>query len=370
MNVLTVNVGSSTLKLSFFGGGDDLVARYELPAPRGKVSDEAIEHALKGHGPVDAVGHRIVHGGNDFSGPIVVDRQVRERLDALVDLAPLHLPKSLAGLDALSRLLPEVAQVACFDTAFHSRMPAAASTYALPFEWRQRWALRRYGFHGLSHSYLWARSAELCGSDPESLRIVSCHLGSGASLAAVLGGRSVDTTMGFTPLEGLVMGTRSGSVDPGLVLWLEEHVGLPPGEVASNLEHRSGLMGLAGSGDFQTVLEAEHNGEHRARLAIEVYLHRLRAEIAAMTAAMGGLDALVFAGGVGEHAASIRSRAAQGLDFLGIRIDEQVNGSARPDVEITAAGGDVRIFIIETREDLQILREVRRVLAGEVPVPP
>ena len=367
MPVLTVNVGSSSLKLSIFGKGEDLVGGVDLPAPGGRIDDDPIERALGDHEPVQAVGHRIVHGGREFSEPVLVDGGVRQRLEALVDLAPLHLPKSLAGLDALTRLLPEVPQVACFDTAFHSDMPAEASTYALPLEWRQRWALRRYGFHGLSHCYASTRAAELCGTDPQSLRIVSCHLGSGASLAAVDGGRSVDTTMGFTPLEGLVMATRSGSVDPGLVLWLEQHVGIPASELASALEHRSGMMGLAGKGDFEAVLEAAGRDDRRACLAIEVYLHRLRAEIAAMAASMGGIDALVFTGGVGENAASIRVGAAQRLGFLGIRIDERVNESVRPDAEITAAGGDARVFVVESREDLQILRGVRSVLTGQVP---
>lgn len=184
--------------------------------------------------------------------------------------------------------------MACFDTAFHATLPAAASTYALPAEWRRRWPLRRFGFHGLSHAWASRRAAELTGQPIESLRVVTCHLGASASLAAVRFGVSVDTTMGFTPLEGLVMATRAGSVDPGLVLWLEEHVGMPPAELASTLEHRSGLLGLAGNADMRAVLEAEGRGDEAASLAIGVYLHRLRAEIAAMTAAMGGLDTLVF----------------------------------------------------------------------------
>ena len=364
MRVLTVNVGSSSLKLSMFGDDEELLGRDDLSAPGGHIEDEALADAVGRHRPIDAVGHRIVHGGREFTNPVLVDEGLRRRLEALVDLAPLHLPKSLAGLDALSHLLPGTPQVACFDTAFHARMPRSASTYALPAEWRRRWDLRRYGFHGLSHSYVSARTEELAGAIPRTLRIVTCHLGAGASLAAVHRGESVDTTMGFTPLEGLVMATRSGSVDPGLLLWLEEHVGLPPAELASTLEHRSGLLALSGTEDMAAVLEAEAGGNADASLAVEVYLHRLRAEIAAMAVAMDGLDALAFTGGVGERAFSIRARAARGLSFLGIELDDQANAVARPDAEVSAAGARVRTFVIETREDLQILRDVGRVLTS------
>jgi acetate kinase len=364
VQVLVVNVGSSSLKLSVFGDGERLLGRNELPVAGGHIDDGELADAVRRREPIDAVGHRIVHGGSEFTDPVVVDDRVRSRLEALVDLAPLHLPKSLAGLDALRRLLPEAPQVACFDTAFHARMPLAASTYALPAEWRRRWNLRRYGFHGLSHSYVSTRTEELAGASPHTMRIVTCHLGAGASLAAVRRGVSIDTTMGFTPLEGLVMATRSGSVDPGLVLWLEEHVGLPPAELASTLEHRSGLLALSGSPDMAAVLRAEAAGNADASLAIEVYLHRLRAEIAAMAAAMGGLDALAFTGGVGEHASSIRARAAQGLTFLGIEVDADANDLAQPDTEVSASGARVRTFVIEAREDLQILRDIGRVLAS------
>lgn len=363
MRILVVNVGSSSLKLSVLDG-DDRLAAEELPAAGGRVDEGALAEAVHRHGPLGAVGHRIVHGGAEFTRAVLVDEQVRRRLQALVDLAPLHLPSSLAGLDVVSRLLPGVPAVACFDTAFHATVPAAAATYALPAEWRRRWTLRRFGFHGLSHAYAADRAAELTGRAVGELRVVTCHLGSGASLAAVRGGVSVDTTMGFTPLEGLVMATRSGTVDPGLVLWLEQHVGLPPAELASTLEHRSGLLGLAGTGDMRQVLEAEGRGEEDATLAVAVYLHRLRAAVAAMAAAMGGLDVLAFTGGVGERAASVRARAADGLGFLGIGLDHDANAAARPDADIGAGGSAVRVFVIEAREDLQIARELRNVLGG------
>jgi len=302
-----------------------------------------------------------VHGGTEFVDPVVIDDAVLRRLEALADLAPLHQPKSLRGIELARKALPDVPAVACFDTAFHAGIPAAASTYALPREWRKRWALRRFGFHGLSHAYASRRAAELAG--PGARRIVTCHLGAGASLAAVRDGVSVDTTMGFTPLDGLVMATRSGSVDPGLILWLEEHMGMPPSELASTLEHRSGLLGLSGMSDMKAILEAEASGDEDARLAVEVYLHRLRGLIAAMAAALGGLDMLVFTGGVGERSAAIRARAVDGLGFLGVAVDAQRNDAARPDAEI--GSGSVRTFVIAAREDLEIARGVRSALAFE-----
>ena len=359
--ILVVNAGSSSLKLRVLDARDALVATADLPAPRGSTDALAVADAIRGLGAVDAVGHRIVHGGTQFARPVLLDAEVELKLRALTDLAPLHQPKSLAAVEAVRAVLPDVPTVACFDTAFHATMPAAATTYALPPEWRKRWDLRRYGFHGLSHAYATRRIAELLGH-PVALRLVTCHLGAGASLAAVLDGRSVDTTMGFTPLEGLVMATRSGSVDPGLVLWLAEHAGTPPAELASTLEHRSGLLGLAGTGDMRTIIESVAAGDPVARLALDVYLHRLRAGIAAMAAALGGIDALVFTGGVGERAPAVRSMAADGLGFLGVALDPERNEAGPDDREIGAPGAPVRAFVLVAREDLQIAHEVREVL--------
>ena len=368
--ILVVNAGSSSLKLRVLDAADALVASADLPAPHG-VTDagpraDAMTDAIRGLGPVDAVGHRVVHGGTAFSAPVRVDAAVVARLEALTDLAPLHQPKSLAALAAVSAVLPDVPSVACFDTAFHATIPAAAHTYALPAQWRSRWDLRRYGFHGLSHAYASARAAELLGQPVEGLRVVTCHLGAGASLAAVAGGRSVDTTMGFTPLEGLVMATRSGTVDPGLVLWLTEHAHMPPSELAATLEHRSGLLGLAGSDDMRVIVERAAAGDADATLALDVYVHRLRGSIAAMTASLGGLDALVFTGGVGEHSAVVRAMTADGLAFLGIALDgarNQAGDGGGSDREIGAGGTPVRVLVITAREDLQIACEVRAVLA-------
>ena len=360
--ILVVNAGSSSLKLRVLDDADGVVASIDLPAPRGTTDAGAIETALGNLGQIRAVGHRIVHGGTRYSGPVRLDATVEANLRALNDLAPLHQPKSMAALAAVQAVLPDVPAVACFDTAFHASMPAAATTYAIPPEWRKRWALRKYGFHGLSHAYASRRAAEIVGRPVRDLRIVTCHLGAGASLAAVRDGRSIDTTMGFTPLDGLVMATRSGSIDPGLVLWLADHAGMPTEELAATLEHRSGLLGLAGTADMRAILAAEAAGDEEAMLALGVYLHRLRASIAAMVAALRGLDVLVFTGGVGEHALSIRERVAVDLAYLGVVVDPAANAAAESDADIGAPEARVRTLVVTAREDLEIAREVRATL--------
>jgi acetate kinase len=362
MRILVTNAGSSSLKLSVLDA-EQLIAAKTLPLSGEHVATDGIDEFVHAVGGIESVGHRIVHGGTDFTGPVRIDEQVRRRLEELTDLAPLHQPKSLAALDAVTAILPDVPAVACFDTAFHAHIPPPAATYALPAEWRSRWPLRRFGFHGLSHAYAAGRVAELARRSVDSLKIVSCHLGAGASVAAVDRGVSVDTTMGFTPLEGLVMATRSGSVDPGLLLWLEEHSGMPSAELADTLEHRSGLLGLAGTPDLRAVLDAESQGDPDAVLAVGVYVHRLRASIAAMAAAMEGLEILLFTGGVGEHSPEVRQRAADGLGFLGVGVDPLLNAAPASDREISLNGPHVRTFVVEAREDLQIARELRSLLA-------
>jgi acetate kinase len=315
---------------------------------------------------VAAVGHRVVHGGSRFTAATVIDDAVCAQIADLTDLAPLHQPRALYGIRAAQAALPGVPAVACFDTAFHAGLPPAAAAYALPGAWNQRFGLRRYGFHGLSHQYASRRCAQLLSADAERLRVVTCHLGAGASLAAVRAGTSVDTTMGFTPLEGLVMATRSGSVDPGLLIWLLRHGGLGLDEVSDGLEHAAGLAGLAGlpdgSGDMRQVRAAAEAGSPAARLAIGVHAHRLRREIAAMAAAMNGLDALVFTGGIGEHQPQVRAEAADRLAFLGVDIDPARNQTAVPDADISTPSAAVRTLVITAREDLEITRQARGVL--------
>ncbi len=321
-----------------------------------------------------------MHGGERLREPVRLDGDVRAALAEAAELAPLHDPPALAAIDALARLRPELPAVACLDTAFHATLPAAASTYALPAAWRERWPLRRFGFHGLSHAWAARRVPELLAerADAGPPRIVSCHLGAGASLAAIADGRSVDTTMGFTPLEGLAMATRSGSVDPGLVLWLQRRGGLTAAEVEHGLEREGGLLGLSRrSADMRAVIEGADAGDEHCRLALDVYLHRLRAGIAAMAAALGGVDALAFTGGVGEASPRIRADAVGGLGFLGLAIDPAANASARGDGAgagsqpqprraadkiVSPAGARPVVLVVESREELQIAREVRALL--------
>jgi acetate kinase len=363
VRVLVVNAGSSSVKLSLLGPDDELLADREIPSPRSELDASGLNAALRGGlGEADAVAHRIVHGGERFHAAVLIDDGIERELRALTELAPLHQPKSLAALDAVSALLPDLPAVACFDTAFHATLPAAAATYALPAAWRERWGLRRYGFHGLSHASVARRIEALHPRPRAALRIVSCHLGAGASLCAIRDGASVDTTMGFTPLEGLVMATRSGSVDPGLLLWLLDtgDVGAP--EMAEALEHDSGLRGLAGSGDMREVLARAQGGDQRAEQALEVYLHRLRAGIAAMTAALEGLDVLVFTGGVGERAAAVRAGAATRLAYLGVAIDAERNRCAQGDADIGTSAASVRTFVLSAREDLEMALQARALL--------
>jgi acetate kinase len=365
MRVLVVNAGSSSVKLSLIDDRDETVAERELAAPEAQVDRGELDAALRdGLSDADVVGHRIVHGGERFRDAVLLDDSVLAALAELTMLAPIHQPKSLAAVRAVSEALPDVPAVGCFDTAFHATLPAAASTYALPAAWRERWGVRRYGFHGLSHAWVAKRAPAALSMDPLGARIVSCHLGAGASLCAIERGRSVDTTMGFTPLEGLVMATRSGSVDPGLLLWLLERDALDVDGLAAALEHESGLLGLAGTADMHEIVQRTAAGDVAARLALHVYLHRLRAAIAAMASALGGLDVLAFTGGVGEHAAAVRAGAAEGLAFLGVGLDLEANAAVRGDAEISAAGAAVRTLVLRAREDLEIVWQVRELLAG------
>ncbi len=362
MRVLTVNAGSSSLKLRLLGTDDQVLASADLPAAAGSFDPAAVTEILSGWPPADAAGHRVVHGGTEFTGPVRITAAVEDRLRQLTDLAPLHQPKSLAGLDAVSAALPGLPAVACFDTAFHTTIPAEAATYAIPERWREEYGIRRYGFHGRSPGYAAARAAELPGKPLTGTRIVSCHLGAGASLCAVVDGRSADTTMGFTPLEGLVMATRSGTIDPGIVLWLAERQHLTTAEIATALEQRSGLLALAGTGDMREVEHLADKGDPRAELALRTYLHRLTAGIASMAAAAGGLDLLAFTGGVGEHSPLIRAEATRRLAWLGVAIDDDANSAVAGDAVITGAGARIPAVVVTAREDLQIARETRRAL--------
>jgi acetate kinase len=348
--VLAVNAGSTSLKLS-------------LVQPDGTANDLAggLDEALAGPVP-DVVAHRVVHGG-DRRRACVVDDAVLEELRSLTDLAPLHQPPALRALALARRALPDVPHVACFDTAFHRTMPAAASTYALPRRLRER--VHAYGFHGLSHA--WA-SRQAARTVPDGSRVLVAHLGGGASLCAVREGRSVDTTMGFTPLDGLVMATRSGRVDPGALLWLARHTGE---DLEHVLERESGLLGLCGTADMREVLRRVAAADDDARLALDVYLHRFGALAAAMTAALGGLDVVVLTGGVGEHSGQVHDLLLQRLAWLGVRAEPDAERPQLPEHpaelvavrELTAAGSSARVLVVHAREDLQMADEARACLS-------
>jgi acetate kinase len=362
--VLVVNAGSSSLKLRVLDQENEVTASLDIDAWDGRPDQADLSLFLRGQSDLDMAGHRVGHGGSRFTRATVIDQPVITAIADLTDLAPLYQPRAICGIEAVQAVCPGLPNVACFDTAFHAGLPAAAARYALPGKWAEGFGLRRYGFHGLSHQYASSRCAQMLGGP--GLRVVTCHLGAGASLAAVRAGVSVDTTMGFTPLEGLVMATGSGSVDPGLLMWLMRRGGLSPDEVSDGLEHAAGLAGLAGlpdgSGDMRDVRAAADAGSARARLAIDVHSHRLRREIAAMAAAMNGLDALVFTGGIGEHQPQVRAEAAAGLGFLGVAIDETRNDAATGDADISAPSAAVRTLVITAREDIEIARQARAAL--------
>jgi len=363
-SVLVLNAGSSSLKWLVLDARTESVLEQDTATWEGTEGgrhEAEMVSALAQLPPVEAIGHRVVHGGGRFRDAVLIDDPVRAGIAQLAELAPLHNPAALAGINAARQRLPDLPQVACFDTAFHSTIPEHAATYPLPHEWTERWGLRRYGFHGLSVQYAVGRVGELLARPPR--RIVVCHLGAGCSVSAALDGQSIDTSMGFTPLEGLMMARRSGSVDPGLLVYLLEHGGLSVSDLDRGLNEQAGVVGVSGvSADMREVLAAADAGNQRASLAVAMFVYRVVATVGAMTAALGGLDALVFTGGVGEHSAVIRARVTAALEHLGARLDVEQNAAAEPDADVAAKGSSVRIMVITAREDLVILRDVKRVL--------
>lgn len=396
-SILLLNAGSSSLKGLLMDANGRVVARgtadwagvatrYQYVGP--DLQDHATEEvpwqghaaavrrmtqdlmhaqpiALPERHALAAVGHRIVHGG-EFTSSVRITPAVRSRIAALAELAPLHNPPSLEALAAAEEEFPGVPHVAVFDTAFHSTLPAFARTYPLPARWTNEWGIRRFGFHGLSHAYCARRAAEMLGGPTDKLRLVICHLGHGCSASAVVGGRCVDTTMGFTPLDGLMMATRSGSIDPSIVLHVQQRRGLTPDEIETALNRESGLLGVSEiSGDMRLVLAAAAEGRASAKLALGIYTHKVRQAIGALSVTMGGIDALVFTAGVGEHAPHVRASVCSGLECLGIVIDETANSSCLPDSDIGSVRSRARILVIATREDITMFQEVITVLYGE-----
>jgi acetate kinase len=315
---------------------------------------------------IDVVGHRIVHGGPQFEQPVLVTREVKAAIAGTAAFAPLHTEAALEGLEVIEALLGPVPQIAVFDTGYHQNMPIAAAVYPGPYEWLER-GIRRYGFHGINHQYCAGRAARLLGRDVKSLKVVTCHLGNGCSLAATDGGRSIDTTMGFTPLDGLMMGTRSGSVDPGVLTYLMRHDHLQGQDIDNVLNKNSGLLGVSGlSSDMREILVAINQGHPRARLAFDVYVHRLRSGIGAMVAVLGGIDALVFTAGAGENSPELRAAACEPLGFLGLKLDRKANAQPSLDQDIATGESQVRVLVIRAQEDWAIAREcwkLARVLA-------
>ncbi len=362
MRVLVVNAGSSSLKLAVLDA-EQRVAGTTLERWQGAGHLEPVRRFVESVDGLEAVGHRVVHGGPSYTGPTLVDAELLGYLDSITELAPLHNPRCVAGIREVRRLLPGLPTVATFDTAFHTTMPDAARTYALPREWNRRWALRRYGFHGLSHAYAVRRAAQVVARPLSDLRVVSCHLGAGASLAAVRAGVSVDTTMGFTPLAGLVMRTRSGSVDPGLLMWLLRTGRVSLDELDDVLEHRSGLQGLSGtSGDMRDVLERRAAGDPAAALAYDVFIHRLCREIGAMAAGAEGIDLLVMTGGIGEHSPQVRASVTDRLAYLGVVVDPDLNQRPCADHDISRRDARTRTVVVGAAEDVEIARQVNDLL--------
>jgi acetate kinase len=358
VRILTVNAGSSSLKLRVLDDADAVVASRDSAPDQ---LEQTVPALLDEAGSVEAVGHRVVHGGPHHVEPTRVDDALLADLTELVPLAPLHQPTALRGITEVRRLRPDLVSVACFDTAFHAGLPEPARTYAVPAEWRERFALRRYGFHGLSYAWSTRQAATLLGRD--DARLVVAHLGSGASLAAVRAGRGVDTTMGFTPMEGVVMATRSGTVDPGLLLHLIRTGGLSADDVDDGLDRHGGLLALAGTKDMREVLDQAAGGFADATLARDVWVLSLVKAVGAMTASLGGLDALVFTGGIGERSAEVRRLAVDRLGHLGLGLDQAANEAGGDAVDISADGAVARTLVVAAREDAEIARGVRTVLA-------
>jgi acetate kinase len=400
VSILLLNAGSSSLKAALMDpateselvngladwAGD--VTHYKFAGPDGakrsadvtwKGHAEAVRRFISDLTPeqraaLTAVGHRIVHGGS-FTTSVRITPEIRSRITELVELAPLHNPPSLEALAAAQEELPDLPHVAVFDTTFHVTLPPEAYTYPVPWKWTCDWGIRRYGFHGLSHAYCAGRATELLsappfvppsqggkqrGGDP---KLVICHLGHGCSACAVRAGRSIDTSMGFTPLEGLMMGTRSGSIDPSIVCYVEQQHGLTATQVESALNRESGLLGVSSvSADMREVLKAAKDENEQARLALAIYGHRVRQAIGALAVTLGGIDALVFTAGVGENAAEVRASICAGLECLGLELDPQANNACRPDADIATKNSRARILVIATREDLTMLHEVVRTL--------
>lgn len=397
MKILVLNCGSSSVKYQLIdmekelalavglveriGMSGSVLTHKPFDRPQTKISGEILDHTQAidfviaillspNHGviadksEIKAVGHRVVHGGERFTGSVLIDDEVMGGLKDLISLAPLHNPHNIRGINAAATSLPNVPQVGVFDTAFHYRMPPHAYIYGLPYLLYKKYGIRRYGFHGTSHYYVSCKAAELLGKPIEELKMITCHLGNGASMAAVDRGISVDTTMGFTPLEGLVMGTRCGDIDPAIILHVMAQEELTLHEANTLMNKHSGLSGISGlSSDMREILKAIGEGHANAKLALEVYCYRIKKYIGAYMAALGGLDAVVFTGGVGENAAEVRRRCVSGMESMGFVLDEAKNQApGKGPAIVSTADSRVNVMVIPTNEELVIAKETRRIV--------
>lgn len=400
MKILVINAGSSSIKYQLFdmekekalakgnvariGMSGAVLTHKPFDRPETKISAEILDHiiaieyvvsillspnhgVIKDKSEINAIGHRFVHGGEYFEDSVLITDEVMVQLRKCIDLAPLHNPHNLRGINACSKIMKGVPQAAVFDTAMHLKMPPKAYMYGLPYKLYKKYSIRRYGFHGTSHYYVSCRAADILGKPREQLRIITAHLGNGASIAAIDKGISVDTSMGFTPLEGLVMGTRCGDVDPAIILHVMAREELTLHEANTLLNKHSGLLGISGiSSDMKDLMEEAEAGSKKAALAVDVYCYRLMKYIAAYTGVMGGCDALVFTGGIGENAPSIRAQSLANLEIMGYKIDEDKNNSAvRIEAEISADDSPTKCFVVPTNEELVIARDTYRIVNGE-----
>ena len=398
MIILCINSGSSSIKYQLFNmDGEICLAKGlldKLNMEKSSLSHEAIGKAkyeietdsldyesaielaidalldpnhgvIKSTDEISAVGHRVVHGAEKFSASTVITEDVEETIRECFPLAPLHNPPNFMGISACKRILPNIPHVAVFDTAFHQTMPEHAYLYAIPYDLYMEHSIRRYGFHGTSHRYVANRAGQLLGKSLEALKIITCHLGNGCSITAVNKGESVDTSMGLTPLEGLVMGTRSGDIDPALVFFLMDRLGIDFQQVDNLLNKESGLLGISGkSRDVRDLLEASENGDERSKLALTIFGYRVRKYIGAYAAAMGGLDAVIFTAGIGENAVQIREEICTDLEFMGIEIDSDKNRSEETEKFINTENSKVKILVIPTNEELLIARDTLEIVSG------
>jgi acetate kinase len=364
-----IGIGNSFLKYET-KEGTDIKIEHEIPTHKEGIellietllSDE--HGVLKDMDEIKAVGHRVAHGGEKFAHSTLIDDEVMKEIEDISDLAPLHNPANLMGIEVCKELMPETSQVAVFDTAFHQTMPEEAYTYALPYEYYEKYGVRRYGFHGTSHGYVANRAAKIMDKKIEDLNIITCHLGNGASMAAVKKGKSVDTSMGFTPLEGLVMGTRCGDIDPAIIPFIMDKEDLEASEMDSVLNKESGLYGVSGvSSDMRDIEEAAEEGNNQARVALDIFNYRVKKYIGAYSAAMGGVDAVIFTAGIGENAIETRKEILEGLEYMGIKVDKKANDIRGKEQIITTADSRVKAMVIPTNEELVIAKDTKAIVS-------